>query len=465
MAVPYYGDFAEDDTVNLPFNTFSSNDPSASVTATELVAADIFVHKDGSATAITTDGATVDIDAPGVGAHMITIDTNADAAYVTGSEYAVRVNGMTVDGGLVNAWIGAFSIERAGGVLALLKGTNSLANIEDKIDIIDTNVDQIETAVITNAAGADISADILVIDNFVDGLEAKIDIIDTEVDKVVVATITNAAGVDVSADILVIDDFVDGIEAKVDTAITDIAAVKTETALIVADTNELQVDNVPGLIATAQADLDTITGTAGVLIGTDAANVTEISDAVWDEDATGHQTLGTFGQAIGDPVADATTIYQAVATDAAGDNVAVDVVAVKAETVLIVADTGELQSDDVPTLIAAVQSDTDDLQTQIGTAGAGLSDLGGMSTGMKAEVNTEVDGALDTAIPELTVAAPAATPTIRTGLMLLYMALRNKLVVQTSGTDALELHNDAGTKIASKLLTDDGSDYEEAEML
>ena len=38
--------------------------------------------------------------------------------------------------------------------------------------------------------------------------------------------------------------------------------------------------------ATASA-LAAITGTAGVLIGTDAANVTEISDAVWDETLTG----------------------------------------------------------------------------------------------------------------------------------------------------------------------------------
>ncbi len=37
--------------------------------------------------------------------------------------------------------------------------------------------------------------------------------------------------------------------------------------------------------------------------------VAEIADAVWDEDATGHQTQGTFGQAIGDPAADATTIW------------------------------------------------------------------------------------------------------------------------------------------------------------
>lgn len=44
-----------------------------------------------------------------------------------------------------------------------------------------------------------------------------------------------------------------------------------------------------------------------------AADVSaEIADAVWDEDATAHQTQGTFGQAIGDPAADNTTIWGAV---------------------------------------------------------------------------------------------------------------------------------------------------------
>lgn len=81
-----------------------------------------------------------------------------------------------------------------------------------------------------------------------------------------------------------------------------------------------------------------------------------------------------------------------------------------------------------------------------------------------ANVNAQVDVALDTAIPELGVAAPAATPTTRTGLMLMYMGLRNKTIVQTSGTDALEIHNSAGTKITKKLLTDDGADYTEAKM-
>ena len=81
-----------------------------------------------------------------------------------------------------------------------------------------------------------------------------------------------------------------------------------------------------------------------------------------------------------------------------------------------------------------------------------------------AEVLTQVNAALDTAIAELGVAAPTATPSLRTGLMLLYMAQRNKVVVQTSGTDALEYYNNAGTKITQKLLTDDGTDFTEAEM-
>jgi len=76
-----------------------------------------------------------------------------------------------------------------------------------------------------------------------------------------------------------------------------------------------------------------------------------------------------------------------------------------------------------------------------------------------------IDTALDTAIPELAVAIPATTPTIRTGIMLLYMALRNKLDVNTTASpDVLEVHNDAGTIISKKDLTDDGTDYSEAKM-
>lgn len=82
-----------------------------------------------------------------------------------------------------------------------------------------------------------------------------------------------------------------------------------------------------------------------------------------------------------------------------------------------------------------------------------------------ANINAEVDTALDTAISELSQGVPTATPTVRTALMLMYMALRNKLDVATVATDTLEIHSDDGTRIAQKLLTDDGSDYSEAKMI
>ena len=133
MPVPYYGDFAEDDTVKIPFNTFTSDDPSASVTITNLADADIKVHKDGGDTEIATDGASVLINFDSrTGAHLITIDTSAHSDYSTGSEYAVLVEGTTVDGGTINAWIGAFSIERAGGAIALLK---AMLDVNNRVDV------------------------------------------------------------------------------------------------------------------------------------------------------------------------------------------------------------------------------------------------------------------------------------------------------------------------------------------
>ena len=82
-----------------------------------------------------------------------------------------------------------------------------------------------------------------------------------------------------------------------------------------------------------------------------------------------------------------------------------------------------------------------------------------------ANVLTQINAALDTAISELSQGVPTTTPTVRTALMLMYMAMTNKFDVQTSGTDAIEIHNAAGTRIAQKLITDDGSDYSAAKMI
>jgi len=127
----YLGDFAEDETVYIPFNTFSSDDPQASVTITNLADADIMVHKDGGTTQIATDGATIAIDFDAItGNHLITIDTSVHADYSIGSDYLVRIEGTTVDGGTINAWVGSFSIENRSSSL----NATALAALEDQYD-------------------------------------------------------------------------------------------------------------------------------------------------------------------------------------------------------------------------------------------------------------------------------------------------------------------------------------------
>ncbi len=114
--IPNLGDFKEDSTVYIMFNTFSSNDPSASCTITNFANTDVHIHKDdGLAQRNNAAGITVSIDFDGItGSHMIKIDTNDNTVagfWVTGKDYFVRVEGTTIDGATINAVIGRFSIE------------------------------------------------------------------------------------------------------------------------------------------------------------------------------------------------------------------------------------------------------------------------------------------------------------------------------------------------------------------
>lgn len=65
-------------------------------------------------------------------------------------------------------------------------------------------------------------------------------------------------------------------------------------------------------------------------------------------------------------------------------------------------------------------------------------------------------------LTELGQAIPAATPTLRAAIMLLYMAFRNKRDV-TASID--EVHDDAGVIVATAALTDDATTFSRAEMI
>lgn len=120
----YVGDFVDDATVYIPFNTFDSNDPSASVTITNLASGDVEVWKNGVVQ--TTPGAgvtlTLNIGANN-GSHLIAVDTSntTDSGwFATGNDYQVRINGTTVDSATINAWVGSFSIQNR-----FMRGTDS----------------------------------------------------------------------------------------------------------------------------------------------------------------------------------------------------------------------------------------------------------------------------------------------------------------------------------------------------
>jgi hypothetical protein len=98
--------------------------------------------------------------------------------------------------------------------------------------------------------------------------------------------------------------------------------------------------------------------------------VQDIVDGVWDEDASAHQDQGSFGQTIGDSVADTASIHAYASQNY-----------VHLDTVV------------VPT-VQAILTDT----AEIGAAGAGLTVLA-----TQASVNT-IDDLLDTEIPALTTA-------------------------------------------------------------
>ncbi len=120
---------------------------------------------------------------------------------------------------------------------------------------------------------------------------------------------------------------------------------------------------------------------------TNAPTAAVIADTIWDENTTGHTNAGTFGEQLKNDVdailVDTGLMEPKIGAPAA--DLAADIAAVKVDS-------------------AAILVDTD----VIGALGAGLTDLGGMSTGMKAEVNAEAD----TAVSDASLATAAALATV-----------------------------------------------------
>ena len=261
-------------------------------------------------------------------------------------------------------------------------------------------------------------------------------------------------------------------------------------------------------IGASELAADAVTEIATAVAAPSAAT---IADAVWDEDATAHQTTGTFGQAIGDPVADTNTIYKAVVTDAAAATVGLDVVAVQADTDNIQtripaalvsgridASVGAMAAGTVTAAAIATDAIDDDaiatgaiastafaagainaaaiaadaigaselaadavteIQSGLATA-ASIAALNNIST---AQVNAEVLDVLNTdTFAEPGQGNPAASATLVQKIGYLYKAWRNR-TTQTASEYALYA-DDATTKDQEAVVSDNGTTFERGEV-
>lgn len=114
--------------------------------------------------------------------------------------------------------------------------------------------------------------------------------------------------------------------------------------------------------------------------------------------------------------------------------------------------------DPVPMTVEIVGNTTKEIYDRIGTAGASLTDLGGMSSGMQTEVNNQVVDVIRTdTTSEMSQGAPPATPTIEEMLAYAYFELRNKH--ETTSTEDAIYNNAGDTKLFKSTLSDDGSTF------
>ena len=229
-------DFLLEETVHFLFTTraFATGIPTV-LAGTPVLS----VYEDASATQITA-GVSVGADHDSVvGLNLATIVATAANGYETGKSYAVVITTGTVGGvSVVGEVVAEFSIQRSPAFARL--GAPAGASVSADIAIIDTVVDAIPTTAMRGTDNVVLAGPTKAEMDTAHGLlatEAKQDIIDTNVDQIETAVITNAAGTDIAADII---------------------AVKAETASIQAETTPILVDTAdmqPKLGAPAGADM------------------------------------------------------------------------------------------------------------------------------------------------------------------------------------------------------------------
>jgi len=311
------------------------------------------------------------------------------------------------------------------------------ANWEDVLVALNTTgdtVDTVKTVVdsILVDTGTTLDTKLNTIDDF----------LDTEIAAITAAVITNAAGADVAADIIAIKAETativadtnelqsDDIPGTLSTLTGKVDTVDGIVDAILVDTNELQSDDVPGLIATLDAVVDTVkVDTAAILVDTNELQTDDIPAkiAALDDIPGSLSTLTSKVDTIDNFLdTEIAAITAAVITNAAGADVAADIIAIKAETATIVTDTDVI--DDGTSGLVKIASDVAAILVDTGTTLQGeldgiQADTEDIQTRLPAAlVNSRMDSTMDATGFEAAAVAEIATALLTTQMTESYAA-------------------------------------------
>ena len=357
-----------------------------------------------------TAGITLGVDHDGVvGLNLLTVVATAANGYENGKDYGLVITTGTVDGvSVVGEIVAEFTIGRSAAAVDLANGTDGLGAI--KTDTAATLVDTGEIG----TAGVGLT---------------NIGTIAT------VTTLTNLPAI--TADWLTAAGTAADFTTEIQTGLATPTNITAATGIVLS-----AVTHTGAVIPTVSV----LTGhTAQTADHTAGIAALPLLNEILDETLTGHVTADSVAVALKDILADTNELQvDDVPTLISTLDAVVDTV--KAETVLILADTGTTLDGKINTIgvdtaatqvlaagatgFAAIDTVVDSIlvdTAEIGAAGAGLTDLGGMSTTMKAQVNTEVVDVVN--VDTLVLpgqAAPSNTPTMRETLGWLYKNFRNR---------------------------------------
>ena len=425
----YLGDFLTTETVYIPFHTFNAD--GASVTITGLLVSDIEVYKNGSITQRASDNGYALLDTDGIdfdgltGIHGFSIDLsdNSDAGfYANGSQYWIVVSAVTVDAQTVSFVAGTFTIGR---LLRPATSGRTLAVESDGMVYADAREwlgGTIATPTVTGVPEADVT-------HWLGTAAATPTVAGVpEVDATHVGGTVQTAG-DLKASLNTIDDFVDSEVAAIK-AVTDLLPNGGALTTIQADLDDIQT-RLPAALTTGTSDSGTTTTmvdaarteadtdywkgswirfTSGTISGQVRliTGFTPASDTITFAPAT-TQVVGTQNYEIlpaarvdiGLWLSEVVNALVSGRVDGSVGAMAANVMTAAATAADFVSEVNTQTGDSFARLgapagasisadIAVIEGQTND----IGVAGAGLTALGGMSAGMKAEVEAEVNDAL-----------------------------------------------------------------------